>query len=76
MNTFSLRGLCHIYTIEPLSVIRNDFPSEIKVTGLTKLPFDRLPEPFVVVSVDGEPKFTTRKSRKTCDPCWKNDIDM
>jgi hypothetical protein len=35
-----------------------------------------LPDPFAVVFVDGEQRYTTDKVRNSTNPCWRKDIQL
>jgi len=46
--------------------------AEVKIIGLPKATLNRLPDVFVVVSVDGEEMWKSDWLRKTLDPSWED----
>jgi hypothetical protein len=50
--------------------------AEVKIIGLQKATLNRLPDVFVVISIDGEQMWKSGKLRKTLDPCWEDNVHL
>jgi len=51
-------------------------PPVLSGSGLPKRKLFRLPDPFVVVSVDGVEKFATKTVKKSLNPFWNESFDV
>ena len=51
-------------------------PLVLSASGLPKRNLFRLPDPFVVVSVDGVEKFASSTVRKSLNPFWNEHFDV
>ena len=50
--------------------------SVLSASGLPKRNLFRLPDPFVVVSVDGVEKFASSTVKKSLNPFWNEHFDV
>jgi Ca2+-dependent lipid-binding protein len=48
----------------------------VAADGLSKRDVFRLPDPFAVITVDGEQTHTTSVIKKTLNPYWNENFDM
>lgn len=53
-----------------------DWVAVMNANGLPKRSMFRVPDAFVVVSVDGVEKFATTTTRKTLNPHWNEHFDV
>lgn len=51
-------------------------PLVLSASGLPKRNLFRLPDPFVVVSVDGAEKFASSTVKKSLNPFWNEHFDV
>lgn len=51
-------------------------PPVLSASGLPKRNLFRLPDPFVVVSVDGVEKFASSTVKKSLNPFWNEHFDV
>lgn len=51
-------------------------PIVVAADGLSKRDVFRLPDPFAVITVDGEQTNTTSVIKKTLNPYWNESFDM
>ncbi len=51
-------------------------PSVVAADSLAKRDVFRLPDPFAVITVDGEQTHTTSVIKKTLNPYWNENFDM
>lgn len=51
-------------------------PPVLSASGLPKRNLFRLPDPFVVVSLDGVEKFASTTVKKSLNPFWNEHFDM
>jgi E3 ubiquitin-protein ligase NEDD4 len=54
---------------------RNSLPV-VAADSLAKRDVFRLPDPFAVITVDGEQTHTTSVIKKTLNPYWNENFDM
>lgn len=51
-------------------------PAVVAADSLVKRDVFRLPDPFAVITVDGEQTHTTSVIKKTLNPYWNENFDM
>ena len=65
-----------VNTVAPGQLSRKIRVTVVAADGLSKRDVFRLPDPFAIVTVDGEQTHTTSVIKKTLNPYWSDSFDV